>query len=455
MAGLARLLSALDADGARLAQVGFLVALLTVAALWLPSPRFRAWLKVTVQKHLFSHRYDYRAEWLRLADTIGHGSEEGSALCARIPQAVAEITQSPAAALFLIEGDGVLSLSDTWRWPMLEDEGRELPTEIVQLLADRDYVIDLEQWREGKSIAGETDALPAWLDSSSRAWAIVPLRHFDRLQGAVLLARPVIDRQLDWEDFDLLTVVGRQLASYLSEQATQRALMEAARFDEFNRRMAFVLHDIKNLASQLSLLSHNAQRHADNPAFRADMLKTLGTSTDKLNALIRRLARYGKPREARVARFDLAALMREVKQRFSPGQRIELVCDADCEVQGDREALEQALVHLVQNALDASPEGAPVCLSARREKSRAVIDIVDVGEGMDAVFVRDKLFAPFVSSKPDGFGIGALEARELVRAMGGQLHVQSRVGLGTRFTIELSRFTVEDVHGTNPEYEAA
>ena len=271
----------------------------------------------------------------------------------------------------------------------------------------------------------------------------------------MLLARPVIDRQLDWEDFDLLTVVGRQLASYLSEQATQRALMEAARFDEFNRRMAFVLHDIKNLASQLSLLSHNAQRHADNPAFRADMLKTLGTSTDKLNALIRRLARYGKPREARVARFDLAALMREVKQRFSPGQRIELVCDADCEVQGDREALEQALVHLVQNALDASPEGAPVCLSARREKSRAVIDIVDVGEGMDAVFVRDKLFAPFVSSKPDGFGIGALEARELVRAMGGQLHVQSRVGLGTRFTIELSRFTVEDVHGTNPEYEAA
>ena len=69
--------------------------------------------------------------------------------------------------------------------------------------------------------------------------------------------------------------------------------------------------------------------------------------------------------------------------------------------------------------------------------------------------MRDKLFAPFVSSKPDGFGIGALEARELVRAMGGQLHVQSRVGLGTRFTIELSRFTVDDVCGTNPEYEAA
>ena len=455
MAGLARLLSAFDADGARLAQVGFLVALLTVAALWLPSPRFRAWLKVTAQKHLFSHRYDYRAEWLRLADTIGHGSEEGAALCVRIPKAVADITESPSAALFLPQGDGVLTLSETWRWPMLEDEARDLPTEIVRLFAQRDYVIDLEEWRDGKSAAGEAADLPSWLDSSSRAWAIVPLRHFDRLQGAVLLARPVIDRKLDWEDFDLLTVVGRQLASYLSEQASQRALMEAARFDEFNRRMAFVLHDIKNLASQLSLLSHNAQRHADNPAFRADMLKTLGTSTDKLNALIRRLARYGTGREAKLERFDLGVLVEEVVRRFAGHHRVELAGVSGCEVLGDREGLEQALVHLIQNAVDASPPDAPVCLSVQSTSSRAQVDIADVGEGMDAAFVRDKLFAPFVSSKADGFGIGALEARELVGAMGGRLHVQSRVGLGTRFSIELPRAEAVSAFKSRPVEEAA
>ncbi|WP_370177421.1 ATP-binding protein, partial [Alteriqipengyuania sp.] len=277
----------------------------------------------------------------------------------------------------------------------------------------------------------------AWLDGDSTAWAIVPLRHFDRLQGAVLLGRPLIDRQLDWEDFDLLTVVGRQLASYLSEQAGQRALMEAARFDEFNRRMAFVLHDIKNLASQLSLLSHNAQRHAENPAFRADMVKTLGTSTDKLNALIHRLGRYGTGREAKVGDVDLTALVREVGTRFDLSDRVELAGLEECIVRGDREGLEQALVHLIQNAIEASPDGVPVCVSMKCEGRRALIDIVDVGEGMDAAFIRDKLYAPFVSSKQGGFGIGALEARELVRAMGGRLQVQSRVGLGTRFTIEL------------------
>ncbi|GAB5347717.1 XrtA/PEP-CTERM system histidine kinase PrsK [Alteriqipengyuania sp. 357] len=437
MAGLASLLNAMDANGARLAQVGFLVALLTVAVLWLPSTRFRAWLKVTLQKHLFSHRYDYRAEWLRLAETIGRGVDEGDGLHLRIPKAMADITESPSSALFVPDGDGRLVLAESWRWPTLDEDAQVLPGEMVRFLGSRDYVIDLEEWREGRSAAGPTEPVPAWLDSESAAWAIVPLRHFDRLQGAVLLARPVIDRKLDWEDFDLLTVVGRQLASYLSEQTSQRALMEAARFDEFNRRMAFVLHDIKNLASQLSLLSHNAGRHADNPAFRADMLKTLQTSTAKLNALIQRLGRYGTGREARLEIVDLAILLRDLASRFEPLHRVDVAVSGACPVRADREGLEQALVHLIQNAIDASPENAPVCLAVQSDGSLATLDIVDVGEGMDPAFVREKLFAPFVSSKPDGFGIGALEARDLVRAMGGRLAVQSRTGLGTRFTIQL------------------
>lgn len=455
MAGIARLLSMLDADGARLAQVGFLVALLTVMVLWLPSARFRAWLKVTLQKHLFSHRYDYRTEWLRLADTIGRGVDEGDRLHARIPKAMADITESPSAALFLTNDDGMLALAETWRWPTLDDEAAALPSEVADFLMERDYVIDLEKWRQGRSAKGEVQKLPPWLDPEGRAWAIVPLRHFDRLQGAVLLARPLIDRQLDWEDFDLLTAVGRQLASYLAEQASQRALMEAARFDEFNRRIAFVLHDIKNLASQLSLLSHNAQRHADNPAFRADMIKTLGTSTDKLNALIQRLGRYGCPRDTRLDSFDLASLVRELGPRFAQRHRVEVTAPDACLVRGDRDGLEQALIHLVQNAVDASTPAAPVCVALRSEAERAQIEIVDVGDGMDSAFLRDKLYEPFVTSKSDGFGIGAFEARELVRAMGGRLFVQSRVGLGTRFTVDLPRADPSELPHETPSKEAA
>ena len=88
---------------------------------------------------------------------------------------------------------------------------------------------------------------------------------------------PAVDRALDWEDFDLFAHRrARQVASYLAEERAQTALAEAQRLrSEFDRRFAFILHDIKNLVSQLSLVARNAERHADNPAFRADMIATL------------------------------------------------------------------------------------------------------------------------------------------------------------------------------------
>ena len=65
------------------------------------------------------------------------------------------------------------------------------------------------------------------------------------------------------------------------------------------------------------------------------------------------------------------------------------------------------------------------------------IAIADKGVGMDGDFVRNRLFQPFASTKPGGFGIGAFEARSLITAMGGRISVDSRPGTGTTFTILL------------------
>ncbi len=126
--------------------------------------------------------------------------------------------------------------------------------------------------------------LPQWMLDLEDAWVVVPLPHMGGLAGAILLARPPVKRPLDWEDFDLLKVAGRQVASYLAEARAQEALAEAQRFDEFNRRFAFIVHDIKNLVSQLTLTARNAERHADKPEFRADMVETLRSSAEKMSA---------------------------------------------------------------------------------------------------------------------------------------------------------------------------
>ena len=426
-------LSYLGSDLGRVVQLAFLAAASAAALVILPSARLRGWLKVTVFKNLFQHRYDYRAEWLRFTDTIGRAGPSAAPLHERIVQAVADIADSPSGLLLTPRDHGALALDARWQWKGVEVPAEALSVEGARFFEESQFILDLDDLRKQRVEGLPQAAHPAWLLEDESAWAMIPLLHYERLVGLIVLARPAIARRLDWEDFDLLRVVGRQLASYLAEQASQDALGDARRFDEFNRRMAFVMHDIKNLASQMSLLARNAEMHADKPEFRADMLITLRNSTDKLQALLARLGRYGPASGEGRSDFDIMPILRKLAADFAPRHEVIALDREPCMVKGDPEALEQALVHLVQNAVDASPVNAPVFLDVRPEATSAVIEVVDSGGGMSPEFIRTMLFKPFHSSKAGGFGIGAYEALEMIRAMGGRLDVESREGLGTRF----------------------
>lgn len=430
-------LALIGGDAARAGQAVFAVIGIVVAAFALPSPRLRGWLRVTATKHLFQHRYDYREEWLRFTRTIGHGGTGSASLEERAVKALADITESLAGLLLMPNEEARLELTARWNWPTIEVPAVAGDFVLSGLIEQHNFVLALDEARAGLDHHGETSHVPEWLMEAEDAWALVPLSHFDRLVGVIVLARPRNPRQLDWEDFDLLRVAGQQLASYLAEQAGQQALMDASRFDEFNRRMAFVMHDIKNLVSQLSLLAANAEKHADNPAFRADMLVTLRNSADKLSALLARLGRYGSGQVSALSPMDLVELARSIAARFKGTHQVSLTRETPVRVLGNREALEQALIHLVQNAIDASEPAMPVFLDVTADGLHGIIEVVDSGQGMSPEFVRTGLFKPFVSSKYGGFGIGAFEARELVRAMGGRIAVESREGLGTRFSLVL------------------
>lgn len=443
-------LALLGGDMARMSQVVFLIIAVIGAGLALPSPRLRGWLRVTATKHLFQHRYDYRQEWLRFTRTIGRSGSGSASLEERAVKALADMTESPAGLLLMPSEEARLELTARWNWPTISVPAVAGEYALAGLLEQHNLILALDEVRRGVDHHGELATVPAWLVEAEDAWAMVPLIHFDRLVGVIVLARPRAARQLDWEDFDLLRVAGQQLASYLSEQAGQQALMDASRFDEFNRRMAFVMHDIKNLVSQLSLLAANAEKHADNPAFRADMLVTLRNSADKLSALLARLGRYGSGQVNTRAPIDLVELARGIAERFKPVHPVALTRETPVRIMGNREALEQALIHLVQNAIDVSEPGSPVFLDVTSEGLHGAIDVVDSGQGMSPEFVRTGLFKPFVSSKPGGFGIGAFEARELVKAMSGRVTVESREGLGTRFSVILPLADAVTLLGSRP-----
>jgi putative PEP-CTERM system histidine kinase len=436
MIGVAQWLAYAGGNYARWLQYGFVILATAAALLMLPSRRLRGWLRVTLVKHLFQHRYDYRAEWMRFTRTIGSQAEEAPPLHQRAVQAVADITDSPAGLLLVPDDLGEMVLAARWHWPTADVPGPALSPDAVRFFEAHDFIIDLDDLREGKAEHDEAALIPSWLSDDPLAWALVPLVHYDRMVGAVVLARPPQARKLDWEDFDLLRLVGQQLATYLAEHRGQEALAEASRFDDFHRRIAFVMHDIKNLSSQLTLLTRNAERHADNPAFRADMLVTLRNSAEKLNTLVVRLSRYGGQVE-KVEPVALGVIAREVAKPFEGRHAVSVIERDPCVVSGNSHSIEQVLTHLLQNAVEASPDGSPVFIAIAEDGAAARIEVVDSGSGMSEDFVRTRLFRPFVSTKPGGFGIGVYEARELVKAMKGNILVESREGVGTRFVVRL------------------
>ena len=445
MVGIAQWLSYAGGDLANFMQLGFVAAASVAALAILPSQRIRGWLRVSLTKHFFQHRYDYRAEWLRFTRTIGQGSARTAPLEERIIQAVADIADSPAGLLLTAGDHGQLVLAARWSWPTADVPAVALAQQDVRFFENDGFIADLDDLRQGRVTKGEDQHIPDWLLDDERVWVLVPLLHFERLVGMVVLARPPYARRLDWEDFDLLRVAGQQLASYLAEHAGQEALAEANRFDDFHRRIAFVMHDIKNLASQFSLLARNAELHAENPEFRSDMLVTLRNSADKLNALLARLSRYGPGQVDALVPVEANAVVLAVLAQFRDRHPVVLVHNEPCEVAGQRETLEQVLVHLVQNAVDASAPASPVFLSISADGLQGSIEVTDSGAGMSPDFIRTRLFKPFVSTKPGGFGIGAYEARELVRAMHGRLDVESREGLGSRFTMRLPLAAASDL----------
>jgi putative PEP-CTERM system histidine kinase len=304
--------------------------------------------------------------------------------------------------------------------------------------AEQGYVVDFAALQDGRLLIGkEMIPVPGWLSAMDRAWAAVPLSHEGRLAGLVILEHPAIRRRLDWEDFDLFRTAGIQAASWIAEARGQQALADARRFDEFSRRFAFIMHDIKNLVSQLSLVTRNAERHADNPEFRADMIATLQSSVRKMNDLLARLS-PGAARESDPPRAvevpPLLDAIAAAKQRQHP---VRAFAEAGLVAMADPIGLEQAISHLVQNAIDASEPDAPVVLRAFESGGDVAIEVIDRGAGMTAEFVRTRLFQPFASTKEQGFGVGAFEAKSLIAAMGGRLEVETRLGDGTRFTLFL------------------
>ena len=412
----------------------FLFTAAMLLVLLMLSGTLRARLRVFLSKHFFSYRYDYREEWLKFTRTLSEG-QPGERLCERAVEALARLLDSPGGGLWMREGSAGYQRASHWKWGDL-DGAEPADSAFIRWLAGKQWVVDLDEMKTRRDLYDGIEP-PHWIRQAEDAWLVVPLLLHDELLGFVVLKHSLGKVGFNWEVSDLLKVAARQAAAHLAQMRASNQLIVARQFESFNRTTTFVIHDLKNLVAQLSLLLANAEKHKHNPEFQADMLETVESAVARMNKVLAQLRRGGdEVRTQSVAIADVLVDAAASKQAFKLRPKLDLG-DAGMQVRADRERLTRAVGHLLQNALEATPASGQVTLRAFAAAGHALIEVADTGAGMDDEFIRDRLFQPFDSTKGAGMGIGAYECRETIRALGGQLEVESTPGSGTRFRIRL------------------
>lgn len=411
-------------------------ALLALVVLVL-SGSMRSRLRVLINKHLFSYRYDYRQEWLKFTRLLGT-SEPGENLYHQVVRALADLVESTGGAIWLERRGAFVQVANlnlghvTEKEPVAESFG--------SFLARTEWVIHLgDVEKSSANYSGLT--IPPWLRALEGAWLLVPLVNQSELIGFVVLARPRAPIELNWEVRDLLKTASRQASSYLAQVLAKKALMEVEQFDSFNRLSAFVVHDLKNLVAQLALVVKNAERHRDNPEFQKDMLETVDHAVGRMNQLMLQL-RIGTVPIEKPRPIDLdSVLQRIVSTKKIQGSMIDLLPGDIPRVMAHEDRIERVIGHIVQNAIDATeamkcPNGR-VAIRVNRHSNRVVVGIVDQGIGMTEDFMENRLFRPFQTTKSQGMGIGMYESMQYITGIGGCIEVNSVLGAGTRFDIFL------------------
>ncbi len=433
------------------AQKLFLAIAGLVLLLLVFSGDIRRRLRVLVVKHFFKNKYDYRLEWLRFIHTLSE-RDPSETVQQNAIRSVAQIIHSPQGLLWAQVGAG-RRFAPLACWPRVEESVAHLPSfemddELIAFMLRTKWVVDLTELARRPDLYDRMQ-VPAELRAVAGGGLIVPLFHGEELYGFLLVSRVEPLGDLTFEDRDLLKTVGRHLAVHLWQADMDRSLAESRQFETFNRFAAFVMHDLKNSIAQLRLVVQNAERHKRNPQFVDDAMAAIAHTVDRMGRLLTQLSQGAASGFTRTV--DLAEIAERAALRAgerAPVPRV-IVLERPA-VSADPERLATVIEHILRNAQDATPEDGNVELIVGTRDGAPLMTVSDNGCGMDAQFMRQRLFRPFDTTKGSrGMGIGAYQAREYLRSLGGDVEVESAPGRGTTFSFIFSAVKVQ--HGVAEE----
>ena len=404
--------------------------------LLITSPLLRARLMVFISKNFFDYKYDYRDEWIESTNTLRQTREE-TPLPLQTIRVLAQLVGSRRGAIWSRNADGNFNARATLHIHNQKFEDIDDGSDIVSFFNENDWIINLHEFMLDPAKYNLIE-IPGSMLQQEDPWLIVPLSMKKQLTGFVLLCDPVTPMDLNWENYDLLKIVAQQACSYLEQADSQGKLAEARQFEAVNKTSAFLVHDIKTIIAQLSLLVKNAEKHKRNPEFVDDMIRTTHHTVEKMDHLLQQIR--NPAREDTLEDVELGSILVDLYQAHrnsDPAPSLEPP-SKNMWVHADKEQLKSVIGHIVQNAIDATPKEGDISIATKEAQDTLYIFVQDSGIGMTEAYMKEQLFKPFSSTKGlTGMGIGVYQTKEYLRKIGGSISVSSQKDVGTCFTLKI------------------
>lgn len=421
----------------------FLALGFVVVGLFAFSGKLRRRVHFFISTHFYINKYEYRDEWLALSQHLQGAMSEADVVKA-LHQVLVESLYT--TEIFIWIGDS----SQGYR--LVSSPENSDTRSNKNTIASNDSLVRFIKTHSHFYVK-EKEPDQAWqkLSKNKEAYLtslnlilIAPISIGNQLAGLIGLGPEFTGGHYGNDDFDLLTVLGGQTASALLAVRMAEKLAHAREQQAWKRLSAFVLHDIKNAATMLSLLRENAPEHIQEPEFQQDLLELVDDALKRMDRVEQRLRTLKDEITPMRQNLELGRFLQVCYRRFETklaSVEINIDCKNEMQVSTDPELLFSILENLLINAFEARGEGTIVQIRTGRDDDddgrQAVVEIIDNGPGIAEELLPDVLFEPFKTSKDGGSGIGLWQVKRVAASIGGSVSAENRLEGGARFVIRL------------------
>jgi hypothetical protein len=385
-------------------------------------------------ENFYRFKYDYRKEWLDWTDRLS-GKIGAEDLLPIIAKKIYENFWIGRTLLWVQdEADHRYKIVN----PAGEDPYNVLPFEpqTLAMLTEKDVPLLLDP--ESIEASSIKDPLNQRLASAGIS-ILVPIVIEQQLLGILGLSRSAHRNPLDQEDYELMRVIAKQVGSAILKARLTEKLLRSREKEAFHSFSAFVLHDLKNFISMLSLMLANMDKRYDDPGFRKDMMLGISGTVEKMKRLIEHVSVFSRESALNRKTVDLNGVIRGTirEMRESIKSRIVEHYPALPAIDVDRDQVKKVITNLVLNADEATGANGEIRVQTAPGNGTIRVTVSDNGCGIPKDYLEKNLFRMFSTTKSTGFGVGLFQSKRIVEAHGGRIEVESAVGKGTTFTILL------------------